>query len=161
MSLTPAPSLVYHLGLCVPSCVHAFVRVCVRGCVCLQVCVCVCACVCVCVCDLRQHVHMCEREPRPAASGSHHLALLMHGAGADCAVSHDLQSYKEERLSVQGCSMSSEGQLSVQGCSMPSTPGVLTGARMNTNLVMSITSSHIAYSECNASSSHDDNKVTM
>ncbi len=73
---------------------------------------------------------------------------LLYCAGAHCPVSHDLQSYTEESLFVQGCSM-------------PSTPGILTGMRMNTNLVMLITSSNIAYSECNDSSSHDDNQVAM
>ncbi len=43
---------------------------------------------------------------------------------------------------------------------MPITPGISTEMRMNTKLVMLMTSSHIAYSECNASSSRDDNKVT-
>ena len=157
MSLTPAPSLVYHLGLCVHLCVHAFVRVCAR------------VCLGVCVYHLHPHnatagpgaMHVCERQSRPAASGSHHLALLLHCAGANCPVSHDLQSYSEERLSVQGCWVSSEGQLSVQGCSMPSTPEILTGMQMNTKIVMLMTSSHIAYGECNYSRIHNYNQMTI
>jgi len=44
---------------------------------------------------------------------------------------------------------------------MPSTPGILTGMRMNTKLVMLMTSSHIAYGECNYSRIHNYNQMTI